>query len=198
MKTEFEKKLKELGFSYQWHSDDFYILTRNEDAGRKIKVQLISAEPVLEVLRMSHNGNKLEAIGSFKLKLMDMARGNDIFIFVFENTINQCVEFIIISSKFHGLGLKEIFVDIGKMFFSAFLAAFVSYFSMKLLDGLIFDTSRTINVFFLLLTVALIHFVLYLFLSWLFNLKEIYLLTSLILKLKEYQKKFTEIYIQYE
>ena len=112
--------------------------------------------------------------------------------------INSSLLFIIISFKLQGLGLKEIFVDIGKMFFSAFLSAFVSYFSMKFLDGLIFDTSRTINVFFLLSTVALIHFAIYLFLSWLFNLKEIYLLTSLILKLKEYQKKFTEIYIQYE
>ena len=112
--------------------------------------------------------------------------------------INSSLLFIIISSKLHGLGLKEIFVDIGKMFFSAFFSAFVSYFSMKFLDGLIFDTSRTINVFFLLSTVALIHFILYLFLSWLFNLREIYLLTSLMLKLKEYQKKFTEIYIQYD
>ena len=112
--------------------------------------------------------------------------------------INSSLLFIIISSRLHGLGLKEIFVEIGKMFFSAFLASFVSYFSMKFLDGLIFDTSRTINVFFLLSSIALIHFALYLFLSWLFNLKEIYLLTSLILKLKEFRKKFTEIYIQYE
>lgn len=112
--------------------------------------------------------------------------------------INSSLLFIIISSKLHGLGLKDIFVEIGKMFFSAFLSAFISYFSMKFLDGLIFDTTRTINVLFLLSIVALIHFILYLFLSWLFNLKEIYLLTSLVLKLKEYQKKFTEIYIQYE
>ena len=112
--------------------------------------------------------------------------------------INTSLLFIIISSRLHGLGLKSIFVEIGKMFFSAFLSAFVSYFSMKFFDGLIFDTSRTINVFFLLGSVGLIHFVLYLFLSWLFNLKEIYLLTSLIIKIKEYQKKFTEIYIQYE
>lgn len=112
--------------------------------------------------------------------------------------INTSVLFIIISSRLQGLGLKDIFVEIGKMFFSAFLSAFISYFSMKFFDGLIFDTSRTINVFFLLTSVASIHFALYLFLSWLFNLKEIYLLTSLILKIKEYQKKFTEIYIQYE
>ncbi len=112
--------------------------------------------------------------------------------------INSSLLFIIISSRLKGLGLRIIFVEIGKMFFSAFLSAFISYFSMKLLDGLIFDTSRTINVFFLLGSVVAIHFVLYLFLSWLFNLKEIYLLTSLILKIKEYQKKFTEIYIQYE
>src|SRR3990167_11303326 len=79
--------------------------------------------------------------------------------------VNSSLLFIIISSKLQGLGLKEIFVDTGKMFFSAFLSAFVSYFSMKFLDGLIFDTSRTINVFLLLSTVSLIHFMLYLFLS---------------------------------
>ena len=112
--------------------------------------------------------------------------------------VNSSLLFIIISARVKGLGLRLIFVEIGKMFFSAFLSAFISYFSMKFFDGLIFDTTRTINVFLLLSVVALIHFSLYLFLSWLFNLKEIYLLTSLILKLKEYQKKFTEIYIQYE
>lgn len=112
--------------------------------------------------------------------------------------INSSLLFIIISSRLNGLGLKTIFIEIGKMFFSGFLSAFFSYFSMKFLDGLIFDTSRTINVFLLLSVITLIHFILYLFLSWLFNIREIYLLTSLILKLKEYQKKFTEIYIQYE
>jgi|ERR1035437_1130827 hypothetical protein len=99
MKTEFEKKLKEYGFSYQWYSDDLYILSRNDDVRRKIKVQFFSAEPILDVLHTSHNGNKLQAIGSFKLSLMNKVKNPDIFIFAFENTINQCVEFIIISSK---------------------------------------------------------------------------------------------------
>jgi putative peptidoglycan lipid II flippase len=112
--------------------------------------------------------------------------------------VNSSLLFIIISSRLKGFGLKTIFIEISKIFISAFLSAFVAYLSMKLLDGLIFDTSRTLNVFFLLATVASIHFFLYLFLSWLFNLKEIYLLTSLTLKIKEYQKKFTEIYTQYE
>lgn len=98
MKIEFVKKLKEHGFSYQWLHDDFYILSRSDDEGHKIKVQLISAEPVLEVLRMSPNGNKLQAVGSFKLILMNIIKDNDIFIFAFENTTNRCVEFIIISS----------------------------------------------------------------------------------------------------
>jgi putative peptidoglycan lipid II flippase len=84
------------------------------------------------------------------------------------------------------------------MFLSAFLSGFVAYFAMKFLDGLIFDTSRTLNVFLLLASVSTIHFMLYLFLSWLLNIKEIYWLSSIFLKVKAYQKKFTEIYIQYE
>lgn len=96
MNTEFEKNLIRLGFSYQRHTDDLYILSRNDDERLQIKVQFISAEPNLEVLRSSPNGNKLQAVGSFKLTLM---KENDIFVFAFENTIKICVEFIIISSK---------------------------------------------------------------------------------------------------
>jgi hypothetical protein len=107
MKIEFEKKLKEHGFSYQWHSEDFYILSRSDDEGHKIKVQLISAEPTLEVLPMSHNGNKLQAIGSFKLNFMNKAKTSDIYIFAFKNTINLSVEFIVISSNEFKRRLKE-------------------------------------------------------------------------------------------
>lgn len=99
IKTEFEKKLVRLGFSYQWLTDDLYILSRNDDERLKIRAQFISAEPVSEVLRWSHNGNKLQAVGSFKVNLMSVTKGNDLLIFAFENTVNQCLEFLIISSN---------------------------------------------------------------------------------------------------
>ncbi len=69
---------------------------------------------------------------------------------------------------------------------------------MKLLDGLVFDTSRTINVFFLFASGLTLYLLLYSFLSWILNIKEIYLISKFLLKAKEYQRKIIEIYASYE
>ena len=57
MKTEFEKKIIELGFYYQCITDDLYILRPNNDIARTLHVQLICSETVDERKYGSHNGN---------------------------------------------------------------------------------------------------------------------------------------------
>jgi hypothetical protein len=99
MKAEFEKKLEELGFSSQCHTDDYYTLSQNNDDVTMINTQLILSEPILEVLQKSHNGNKLEAVGYFKLNLIQKVKEPEIIILAFKNTSINCVEFIIIPSK---------------------------------------------------------------------------------------------------
>jgi putative peptidoglycan lipid II flippase len=89
-------------------------------------------------------------------------------------------------------------MELVKINISAGISAVISYLSMKLLDGLIFDTSFTINVFLLLATTFTIFILLYLLISWLLDVKEIYLISRLALKAKEYQKKITELYTRYE
>ena len=84
------------------------------------------------------------------------------------------------------------------MMLAGFIASFVSYFLLKLFDGLIFDTSRTINVFFLLFVIGIIFFSIYLFIAWIIDLKEIYLLSRLITKAQQLQKKITGVFIPYE
>ena len=99
MKTEFERKLKELGFSYQCNTDGLYIMRLNNDPDRIINAQLALSEPVDEVIHGSRNNNKTQAIGLFKLRLPAEVKEQDFLILVFQNTNNLCVEYIIIPPK---------------------------------------------------------------------------------------------------
>ena len=69
---------------------------------------------------------------------------------------------------------------------------------MKLLDGLIFDTTRTINVFYLLSTGTISFLILYALLSWMIEVKEIKIIFDFIKKAKFYKKRVIEIYTDVE
>ena len=112
--------------------------------------------------------------------------------------INVILLYISFYKKIGGLDLKELIIETFKIISVSLFAGVISYYLLKLFDGLIFDTTRTINVFFLLITIFLVYFLVYLFLCWLFEIKEIYLISKLITKAKEYQKKILEVYTTYE
>lgn len=112
--------------------------------------------------------------------------------------INSIILTLILNGRLNHLNLRLLFVESLKMSLITLVSGAFSYFLMKLMDGLIFDTSRTLNLFLLLTVVCLIYFGLFIFLSWLINVKEFYLIGRLFLKMKAYQKKLTEIYFSYE
>lgn len=112
--------------------------------------------------------------------------------------LNVVFLFFLLSKRVDGLDIRLLIFESVKMFLATIISSVIVYYSMKFMDGLIFDTSYTINVFFLLLTGTILYSSLYLFLSWLLNVREIYLVTKLILKAKEYQKKIVEFYTVYE
>lgn len=112
--------------------------------------------------------------------------------------LNSTTLFILLWKKISGFDLKLIFIELLKMGAAAGISGIIARFIMKLFDGLIIDTSFTINIFFLLGIVFVIFVVLYLFLSWIFDVKEVYLLSQMLSKAKEYQKKITELYTHYE
>lgn len=118
--------------------------------------------------------------------------------FSFAMVLNVLLLFIFLLKRLPGFNLRFLFLESLKISLVTLFSSLIVYYSMKLMDGLIFDTSRTINVFFLLLTGGIIYLLLYLFLSWVVDVKEIYLLTKLLRKAREYQKKFIEIYTSYE
>lgn len=140
-----------------------------------------------------NTGLSLLFIFYFKLPIWSLAISFSISI-----TFNSLILFIILTKKISSFNFSEIIYELIKILFSAIISAIISYSLMRLLDGLVFKTSFTINVFFLLITTFLIFISLYLFISWIFNIKEIYLVSKILLKVKEYQKKITELYIHYE
>ena len=84
------------------------------------------------------------------------------------------------------------------MILATLISSVVVYYVMKLMDGLIFNTSYTINVFFLLATSGLLFIFFYLFTAWLLNVKEIYLVGKIIIKAREYKNKIIEFTSTYE
>lgn len=107
--------------------------------------------------------------------------------------LNSIVLFIILMIRLKTLPLGFFAVETTKMIFASLAASPAAYYLIKLMDNLILDTSRTINVLLLLTGSALFYFLLYLTLSWLFNIKALYSISELFVKAKRFQKKFVEI-----
>ncbi len=104
----------------------------------------------------------------------------------------------VLAKKIHGLGYKLVFLETIKIFIATFISSFFSYYLMKVLDGLILDTSRTLNIFFLLLVGGVCYIALYLFLAWMLGVREFSLLMKFSRKARAYRQKFVEIYTDIE
>ncbi len=109
-------------------------------------------------------------------------------------TLNVLLLMIMLYKKINGYDVQTITRESVKILMAASLAAYAGDRLKSLFDQLIFDTSRTINVFLLLATIFLIYIMLYLFIAWLFNVRELYLITKMVFKMKEFRKKAVELY----
>ncbi|MFH0773763.1 MAG: murein biosynthesis integral membrane protein MurJ [bacterium] len=90
------------------------------------------------------------------------------------------------------------FLSLTKIVFAAIIAAPAPYVLIKLMDNLLLDTTRTINILFLLLTSAFLYFLLYLFVAWFIGIQELSIIAQLTMKARVFQKKITEIYTSYD
>ena len=106
---------------------------------------------------------------------------------------NSTILFVILAARLKNMDIPFFIKEIIKMTLASCIASFPAYYLIKLMDNLLLDTTRTINVFVLLASSALLYFLLYLLLSWLLNIKELYSISRLFAKAKLFQKKITEI-----
>lgn len=112
--------------------------------------------------------------------------------------VNNLLLFIFLNKKLFGFEINKIILKVFKILMISLISGFISYFLMRFLDGFIFNTIFTFNLFLLLVVVSGFYLVLYLFLSWLMNIEQVYIISKLLIKAKEYQKKIIELFTNYE
>ncbi|OGK19739.1 murein biosynthesis integral membrane protein MurJ [Candidatus Roizmanbacteria bacterium RIFCSPHIGHO2_02_FULL_40_13b] len=108
--------------------------------------------------------------------------------------LNISVLLFLFRREIGGFELKKLLLNTSKIYFIAAISAAVSFPAMKLIDGLILDTSRTINLFLLLIIIGTTYTGVYLFLSWLFTIEEIYLLGNLLIKIRDIKRILVEMW----
>jgi putative peptidoglycan lipid II flippase len=80
--------------------------------------------------------------------------------------------FLLLDAKVGGFHKRTLFMPWVKIFAATFFTAFALYIPIKLLDQLVFDTTRTVNLIILTGISSMAGLSLYLFLTWLFDVKE--------------------------
>jgi putative peptidoglycan lipid II flippase len=94
------------------------------------------------------------------------------FAFTFANILQLSILILILNKKIGGFTWTVLFFPSIKIFVATFFMSMALYVPIKLLDQLVFDTTRTINLIFLTGISSFIGLSIYLFLTWLFNVKE--------------------------
>ncbi len=111
--------------------------------------------------------------------------------------LQDAILFILLHKKI-SFDVPAFLLSFGKIIFAAFISAPIPYIIIKLMDNLLLDTTRTINIFFLLSVSAIVYGLLYLFVSWFIGVQELYIISQLTGKAKQFQKKITEMYLSYD
>lgn len=86
--------------------------------------------------------------------------------------LNLLLLFLILDKRIEGFQKRELLFSQGKIFLATIFTGFALYIPIKLLDQLVFDTTRTINLILLTGISSFAGLSLYLFLTWLFDVKE--------------------------
>ncbi|MGA2911040.1 MAG: murein biosynthesis integral membrane protein MurJ [Candidatus Levyibacteriota bacterium] len=102
--------------------------------------------------------------------------------------LNFLVLFIFLDRKVGGFAKLSLLKTVTKIFVATFFTAFALYVPIKLLDQLVFDTTKTINLILLTGISSSIGLLLYLFLTWLFDVKEATMFIMLFKKLGDWRQ----------
>jgi putative peptidoglycan lipid II flippase len=114
----------------------------------------------------------LIALGYYFVIVQNMGIEAIAFSFTIANMLQLMMLAIILDKKVGGFAKRLLFFPSIKIFITTFFMAIALYVPIKLLDQLVFDTTRTINLIFLTGISSFIGLSLYLFLTWLFDVKE--------------------------
>lgn len=96
---------------------------------------------------------------------------------------------VLLDRRLGGLDRRLLLGPAAKMFLSAAVAAIALYIPIKALDQLVFDTTRTVNLMLLTGIASAFGLGVYLFLVWLFKIRELETFLMLIKKLRRMKAK---------
>lgn len=94
------------------------------------------------------------------------------FAYSIGGIVNLLLLMVLLDKKVGGFNKTSLLISIGKIFIASVFTGFALYVPIKLLDKLVFDTTRTINLLLLTGISSFAGLSLYVFLTWLFNVKE--------------------------
>ena len=108
--------------------------------------------------------------------------------FTLANILQLLVLFLILDRMTGKFNRKNILFSIGKLFLATVIMAFALYVPIKLLDQLVFDTTRTINLLILTSISSAAGVSLYFFCTWLLNIREAHTYLMLIKKVGNWRE----------
>ncbi len=108
--------------------------------------------------------------------------------FSIASIINIFILFICLDRKVGGFEKLSLSYSLLKIVVATVFTGFALYIPIKLLDQLVFDTTRTINLLFLTGISSFAGLTLYLFLTWLFNVKEASMFILLFKKIGDWRQ----------
>jgi len=101
------------------------------------------------------------------------------------NLLDFILSYVAVRRKVGPLGIS---VRMIKMIFVSFFTGFSLWAPMRLLDQLIFDTTRTVPLITLTLVVSMVGFSVYLFFCWLFDIEELQDVLDIVKKIGNWRK----------
>lgn len=111
-------------------------------------------------------------LGYYFVIIQNMSIESIAFAFTLANILQLVILIVLLNKKVGGFPKALLFFSPIKIFVATFFTGIALYIPIKLLDQLVFDTTRTINLIFLTGISSFIGLSFYLFLTWLFNVKE--------------------------
>lgn len=127
-------------------------------------------------------------IGAFFVFIKHWGVESIALAFSLGSILNFVVSFIFLDLKTGGFEKWPLIKTVIKIFTASGFTAFALYFPIKLLDQLVFDTTKTVNLILLTGISSLAGLLLYLFLTWLFDVKEATMFIQLFKKLGDWRQ----------
>ena len=123
-------------------------------------------------------------LGGFFILVLHWSIWSLALAFSLASIVQALILFWLLIRKFDVLMPAKIILPFCKVVLASFFSGGLMYFCLKILDRLVFDTHYAINVIFLTALVGSVGLVSYLFLTYVFGLKELTVFTKFLAKLK--------------